>query len=201
MIHTYGVDSLAWERINGDTPQDSESDAQYYAFMFYCSMPASGDNKRTLVKVTEEMDIAYSTAKSWARQFSWDTRASKFDDFMRRYTAGTLAIANIFDDETIAMTKTWVTDRAGFKDSIRQNLANNIILTNALIKGVIRQTQAQLESGDDPINPKSINDLLFAVEKQDNLLRRLVGMPTNYRSEDVIDDTDDDTVFVIGGME
>lgn len=200
MIHTYGTDLFSWERIVGDTNADSESDTQYYAFMYYLSLnPNKGNShSRSYQAVADHLEVTYNTVKKWASQFSWETRATKFDTFMEHYTVDSLSIQNVFDGQVDEMSKMWVTDRATFKTVVRQSLANNVVMTNAIVKGTLEQMSKSLELGE-AMNPKAISEILFAIEKQDNMLRRLVGMPTNYRSEDVADDATDDTVYIIGG--
>lgn len=173
-----------WERL------PNEGDKAWAAFLAYIDMPirdvANPDNSRTLSNLTRKLGYAApagkaaSTIEDWSAKFNWVERSRAYDAHQSKLTI-------TVKDASLAQFQREVIVRR-----TQQTVLMNEALNRQLADILLRQNAgAEVDSLE---LLRTVNALRYL----DDLERRIAGLPTNYSSERVDDDDNDERVFIVG---
>ncbi len=176
------TDTKIWER------QPSETTKAFSAFQLYLHMPvkdpATPSNNRTLLNVSNKLGYAVhngdkpSTAiEGWSSKHAWVERARAYDSYLANR-------AITVREESLE----------GFQKAVVENATTNI----AALNHVIQDKVGKMLNADGVVDSLDIMRLATAIKTLDDLSRRLGKMPTTYKTEEVVETSDENRVFIIG---
>jgi hypothetical protein len=176
----------AWERL------PNESTKAFNAFTEYVKMPVrdvdNPENSRSLVNLTQKLGYSASEGKAasilegWSSKFDWVARSKAYD------SNRTAVEIEVIDAGLVEYQRELIERR-----TLQATLMNNLIETQ--LKEALDRSNSNF-----PVEPLDIVRLASAMEKVDNIQRRIAGMPTQYTTDKSTSDESDETrVFIIGG--
>lgn len=172
------MNTPAWAKMPRETSKS------FLAFQRYLSLPVHHDDptkRRTIKNVADQLGYkASDPLEKWSAKFNWVARAQAYDEYIA--------------------SKQIVAHEVGIGDAQRQVLAQlslHLLASNEVIEKMIAHLHQEAEKGI--INALDVLRMVQAIRAQDDLARRMVGLPTDYKIEKVEDDQPENPVFYIGG--
>lgn len=167
-----------WERLPNETPK------AYAAFQMYLQLQPYGemDEKRSIINVTKKLGLAaQSGVELWSAKYKWQERTIAYDSY-RANSAIKIKDAAL----------------AEYQQNVVISMSNQLVVVNEILdralNGIVTEQRAE-----KPSNLNDIKKLMDALEKKDNLARRIGGMPTIFTTERAEETDPEDKVYTIGG--
>jgi hypothetical protein len=175
-----------WEK------RPDESDKAYSAFLEFIGMPirdvGDPDNSRTLLNLSKKLGYATpqgkaaTTLEQWSTKYSWQERARAYDTHQSQ-------LMIVVKDASLLEYQQEVIERR-----TEQTVLMNTAL-NAQLMDILRRQQA-----GEAIESLELLRTVNALKYLDDLERRIAGLPTNFSTQAVEDEGDNEVrKFVIGG--
>lgn len=176
-----------WDKLPEETAK------AWSAFQIYRDLPPHNEvqsDRRGFKNVADRIGHKSLTMVSdWSRKFGWVERSRAYDAHL-----GQLALT--FHEVEIER----------YQQHVIESTIQQITIADKALNIKLTQAIAILEDDSQPadgiykltVDPIDLLRLATAIEKLDNLKRRIGRMPTNYKSS-TAEDTPDDAVFIVEG--
>lgn len=161
--------------------QPGETTKAFQAFMVYREMEPYGENQRTLAKVSEVIGHKSDRGvRGWSAKYNWVMRAAALDEHRGKKI---MAVKEATTEE--------------FVKALTQRRSLQLLVLDKIVEKKLQKLDERLAQ-DETVKSIEIANLTTAIEKIDNLARRLAGLPTNFTSTRAKEEPDEEQVFIMG---
>lgn len=168
----------SWHRLPEETPK------AFAAFSMYLQMPPYGEagDRRSIANVAARLGLSSTSGvELWSAKYNWIERTASYDSYRT--------------NSAISVRETAL---AEFQQNVVIVMGNQLAVVNEIMDKALNELRTKQLNGDET-NLTELKKLIDALEKKDNMARRMAGMPTQYTTERAQPEDDEDTVYVIGG--
>lgn len=170
----------AWEK------RPAETAKAYAAFQVYLSLSpyGEGENRRSIRNTAAKLGLDSVTSVSgWSTNNDWVARATAYDAAM-----GNAAI----EARQVGL--------ADFQEAVTTNLSAQLLLSNQIIGKILNRLNKKLDAlqPEDEVPYGEVKKALESMRINDDLSRRLAGLPTQFSTVKAEEVEEDDQVFIIG---